>query len=282
MFHASKLLKAELPVSLRLMGLRISHFQGESVDSSQRTLSDFFRTDSGQPCNKPDMGNCSPVCDRYEVLQKTSCTQVPQAELRHREVISERAEFGGQPSLACQSSENVISPRLDQQLGPVAECSGTFNTACDRDQVADPLEKSENKGDVSSSYKRGTSLGDFSFQTDDYDRALECRLLSAMKWVDDNHCSLCKLEIPASFTYERQEHMDFHFAQMLQQEYSSGGSVEELSRSSKEESKRLHSPSRKEMPPKKGRLGRAESSKEKSRHLPIDAFFSKTHVQHQL
>eukprot|EP00250_Pteridium_aquilinum_P015548 c22641_g1_i1 orf=47-2035(+) len=258
LLHASKLLKAELPVSLRLMGLRISHFQGESLDLNQRTLADFFCTDSKPACDisNSNTGN-STACENEE---KSTCTQVPIFE----SCCPERTGHGESPSLACPGFLSLDPPSTIS--------NDAFNAAYDTARVAD---KSEDKGDFSSLHKRRTVVGDSCFKTVDHDSALECRMLSEMKWVDDNHCSLCKLEIPSFLAYERQEHMDFHFAQMLQQKYSNGGDVEELSRSFKEESKRHSSPSCKETPPKKGRVGKPESSKEKNKHLPIDAFFSK-------
>ncbi|KAK2459046.1 DNA-directed DNA polymerase [Trifolium repens] len=45
--HASKLLKAELPVSVRLIGLRVSQFNGEKFgatpDPTQKTITNFIR-----------------------------------------------------------------------------------------------------------------------------------------------------------------------------------------------------------------------------------------------
>lgn len=39
-------------------------------------------------------------------------------------------------------------------------------------------------------------------------------------WVDDYKCSICSIELPPSFTEERQEHSDFHLAERLQGEES--------------------------------------------------------------
>ncbi|KAF6167069.1 hypothetical protein GIB67_041324 [Kingdonia uniflora] len=53
----------------------------------------------------------------------------------------------------------------------------------------------------------------------------ETRILSANPkehslWFDDYKCSLCGAELPPSFVEERQEHSDYHFAQLLQKEES--------------------------------------------------------------
>lgn len=37
-------------------------------------------------------------------------------------------------------------------------------------------------------------------------------------WVDGYICSLCGFELPPGFEEERQEHSDFHLAEMLQQQ----------------------------------------------------------------
>lgn len=37
-------------------------------------------------------------------------------------------------------------------------------------------------------------------------------------WIDDYICSLCGFELPPGFEEERQEHSDYHLAEMLQQE----------------------------------------------------------------
>lgn len=39
-------------------------------------------------------------------------------------------------------------------------------------------------------------------------------------WIDGYICSLCGFELPPSFIEERQEHADYHFAEMLQKEES--------------------------------------------------------------
>lgn len=41
-----------------------------------------------------------------------------------------------------------------------------------------------------------------------------------LMWLDDYKCSLCGVELPPTFALERQEHSDFHLAEMLQAEES--------------------------------------------------------------
>lgn len=44
-------------------------------------------------------------------------------------------------------------------------------------------------------------------------------------WLNDYKCSICGIEMPASFVEERQEHFDFHLAEKLQKEESGADST---------------------------------------------------------
>lgn len=230
--HAFKLLKAELPVSLRLMGLRISHFQGESLDVNQRTLADFFSADGKQGCRFSNTGRIASSCDYDDGnLQNEAPPLKP--------CCPESTKTRESPSLACPDfGINDVSLESPMASGS-SHCS-------------------EGQGDVHTLPERMLS-GDH-------------RLLNEMKWVDDTYCSFCKLEIPSFLEDDRQEHMDFHFAQMLQQKYLNGS---DLSKPFREDNKRHSSPSRKGTPPKKARGGKTESIKEKGGHHSIHAFFTR-------
>ncbi|KAI5080501.1 hypothetical protein GOP47_0003684 [Adiantum capillus-veneris] len=256
--HASKLLKAELPVSLRLMGLRVSHFQGEASDLNQRTLADFFCTNDKQVCKMSETGKVSPCDIEDDNAQRRSCMQDAALDPS----CSERIEVSCSPLLTFVNSDSTPSfdpntlTRRDHLSNAVGECvHSTFRF-----------------GDSSDVQRRRQGLGDCFHHPIDSGCAFDSRLSNEMKWVDDSYCSLCKLEIPPFLDSERQEHMDFHFAQMLQYGHINSGEQEEHSRSSKEESKRHLNPSCKGTPPKRGRLGKAEGN---GKHLPIDAFFPK-------
>lgn len=49
-------------------------------------------------------------------------------------------------------------------------------------------------------------------------------------WIDGYICSICGIEIPLSFVEERQEHSDYHFAEMLQKEESMNSNSRDLVR----------------------------------------------------
>lgn len=47
---------------------------------------------------------------------------------------------------------------------------------------------------------------------------LSCTQEGVVFWINDYMCSLCGCELPPSFVEERQEHSDYHLAEMLQKE----------------------------------------------------------------
>ncbi|KAL7119130.1 hypothetical protein ACP275_02G044200 [Erythranthe tilingii] len=75
--HATKLLKAELPVSLRLIGLRMSHFnEGVAVDAKQKTLSNFIVTES----NIHNNTSAIDIRDPSESCNSANTPQIPDLE----------------------------------------------------------------------------------------------------------------------------------------------------------------------------------------------------------
>ncbi|KAG1347920.1 hypothetical protein COCNU_06G017490 [Cocos nucifera] len=84
-------------------------------------------------------------------------------------------------------------------------------------------------------------------------------------WVDGYICSVCGIEMPPSFIEERQEHSDYHLAEMLQEEESVYGT----GHLTRERSVRK-APQAKENARKK-----QKTSPKEGKHIPIDAFFIK-------
>ncbi|XP_052621259.1 DNA polymerase kappa isoform X2 [Lactuca sativa] len=78
--HASKLLKAELPVSLRLIGLRMSHFNedkgGSGVsDPTQRTLLNFIKSGESNKETVVDEENSDPCFEHFsEIDDQNICS----------------------------------------------------------------------------------------------------------------------------------------------------------------------------------------------------------------
>lgn len=292
MFHSSKLLKAELPLSLRLMGLRISHFQGDVADPSQRTLADFICTnsmESGKVLN-PDAENIDQLHPSFYSSQTVGLQQLN--NMGHESMNS--LPSGIFPEMAdteassitplcgsAHSPEALPDSRTRQTSEIHSESTSTSGRIPRRSQVKYLFQKCVKNSD-SCSHAGGVLPNNFmlesqtEFQAHDCDTFMESSFPCMMVWVDDKYCSLCGLEIPASFAYERQEHSDFHYAQRLQQEYSKCRQAVNMSQDLKEQSKRHHSPTSKERASKKPSIAKPESSRQRNRNIPIDAFFSKT------
>ncbi|KAH7291826.1 hypothetical protein KP509_29G037100 [Ceratopteris richardii] len=212
LIHASKLLKAELPLSLRLMGLRVSHFQGDSSFLNQRTLAEYF-----------SVGNSA---------------------------------GSGSSEISLASGSSVV-PSFTAEVSELSQKNG------------------KNTDGTNSKIRDGT-LVDCFFQGTDSGSALDCPpLLKEMRWIDDLQCSLCKLEIPSFLETERQEHVDFHFAELLQRRYADGFDLEAGSQGVETQTRRHLSQPYKGTLSKRGHIDRAIDSKGKRKCLSIDAFFSK-------
>ncbi|VAI02591.1 unnamed protein product [Triticum turgidum subsp. durum] len=208
LIYAKKLLKAEMPLSLRLMGLRMSHFSGEKDDSTsptQKTLDRFFHSSD----------------DEYSIHDAEKDVSIDQ-QSSHDEnsSVPEGASSVNYDNEATSSSWKVTQTEKFDELGDL-----TSSKAC------------------ASSSKPGQHF-----------------------WVDGYICSLCGFELPPCFEEERQEHSDFHLAEMLQQEEA----VDNTARLSKE--RLAERPcSTTSTPTAKKKL---KSSKE-GKHIPIDSFFLK-------
>ncbi|KAL3614350.1 hypothetical protein CASFOL_042424 [Castilleja foliolosa] len=196
--HAKKLLKAELPVSLRLMGLRMSHFaEGkEDVvnDPKQRTLSNFIVTGenaSGRGHEDQALSESKLIDDGHDLGS-------------HRET-SFCSDDTHEP---CESVDYVDVPDLDpsdtRHFHNEAE-KGSFDLQVDNHDLAKAFQSAE------SSKNRRTSADDEAMPTQQKQK-------EAMFWLHDYQCSVCGIEMPPSFVEERREHFDFHFAERLQDE----------------------------------------------------------------
>uniref|UniRef100_A0A453HF09 DNA-directed DNA polymerase n=1 Tax=Aegilops tauschii subsp. strangulata TaxID=200361 RepID=A0A453HF09_AEGTS len=236
LIYAKKLLKAEMPLSLRLMGLRMSHFSGEKDDSTsptQKTLDRFFHSsDINSNTNGTNGASCIDVsgghndcndattkdeCSIHDAEKDVSIDQQPSHE--ENSSVAEGASSVNYDNEAASSSWKVTQTEKFDELGDL-----TSSKAC------------------ASSSKPGQHF-----------------------WVDGYICSLCGFELPPCFEEERQEHSDFHLAEMLQQEEA----VDSTARLSKE--RLAERPCSTSTPTPKKKL---KSSKE-GKHIPIDSFFLK-------
>ncbi|KAL9231958.1 hypothetical protein vseg_007116 [Gypsophila vaccaria] len=260
LLHAKKLLKAELPVSLRLIGLRVSQFSEDSVgpsNPSQKSITNFvifgdasrsnthgdaslrLKDNDGTDHIDDDLATCehsydsanldafvrepqSEFCDNTDPLSNILARESAPGSIKHVSMLQE--------SDACQSSDIKLHVR---------DCE---------------------KADTSSS-------GCPSAKNDDPVPPLSLQV--QFQWVDDYKCSICGIEMPPEFVYERQEHSDFHFAERLQEECSSSSITDHSSDTSKRgiQKDQIASPNRQK---------RRKSVAEQGKYVPIDKFFKKT------
>ncbi|KAJ1381624.1 UmuC domain [Sesbania bispinosa] len=208
--HASNLLKAELPISVRLIGLRISQFNGDKCgdtsDPTQTTITSFI--------------TCGEANKKY-----SSSPDVTDHDL-------------------VGDTETELS--LDNRQTSQHDCIDLFdgNHSLDVDYQSCTVWKNDSAEEVQTSSNDATSsnyngyreeLGPTSFQgqfevinvnngsksnrLEDERPSSSCQE-TTMLWVNDYKCSLCGIELPPSFVEERLEHSDFHLAEKLQKEES--------------------------------------------------------------
>ncbi|XP_057963778.1 DNA polymerase kappa isoform X2 [Malania oleifera] len=211
--HASKLLKAELPVSLRLIGLRLSQFNedkdGAPSDPTQKSLTDFIVSGGASGRSMDDNGSLGlDVNDNQGHLDT--------ADLLDSNHVSVHCDIC---TLNNDADENERShgPRSDRisekvnadliQHSDESDQSGCF-------QLAEP--DSSFSGQL-----KGNNIDRVSKRANPDNEAVSSPNQSKqLSWVDDYKCSLCGVELPPSFVVERQEHADFHLAERLQEEES--------------------------------------------------------------
>ncbi|CAK9141364.1 unnamed protein product [Ilex paraguariensis] len=274
--HASKLLKAEVPVSLRLIGLRMSQFNedknGAQSDPTQKTISNYLI--SGDACGK-NMGDNLPLgSDASDSLF----------------LIDTETDLPNENQMT--SSDYAVPVYCNQTSGlNDGDCMLSYDTAgiepCHRplcNESNDEVEDANMMGnklkpcDTGASHLVETDSFSLSeqFEGSSLDRLKESANMSCNEagssanrkepffWVNDYKCSLCGVELPLSFLEERQEHSDFHLAERLQQEESVDLMLKQ--RFIRKDHIVSHSPCKK----------KHKSSPTGGKHLPIDMFFVKT------
>lgn len=262
--HASKLLKAELPLSLRLMGLRMSHFsdcEAGNADPLQKTLKNFVivgdastKAMSSSSSVRTDMGGNQLMVD---------------ADVDHHIDGGEKISISGSDYTYEENSMNTNSLHhleLDYQKDGAAS-----------DKDAYPAYRNDSLSEVDITQLREDGGVEALRDVQDVngenkeENIMEnpTALLSIQEeqfyWIDDYKCSLCGYELPQSFVEERQEHSDYHFAEMLQKEESHQTPRTVLQRSNQKPSSSGETKSKK----------RKVSAKD-GKYIPIDLFFSKT------
>nr|CAD1841342.1 unnamed protein product [Ananas comosus var. bracteatus] len=238
--YGSRLLKAELPLSLRLMGLRVSQFRDDkhsSLDPTQKTLTKYFLSGDTTSSDNNTLG--TRMIDKHLV-----------------------DDVEGDLSAHHESSLNDSKLILLDEKDNLLECSeltvlnnGTSSTSedglKDKDGVRFLKSESNEKTDELKNFQNNETIG-LSSQN------------SKPSWIDGYICSRCGIELPSSFEEERQEHTDYHLAEMLQEEevmqnknLVKGRSLQKLCDASPSARKKQ------------------KASSGKGKHIPIDAFFIK-------
>lgn len=233
--HASKLLKAELPVSLRLIGLRMSHFN-ENKGSTQSTLLNFMKP--GESNKEIVDEEHSDVKDGYETHNHAytdSC-------------FDHLSEFDQSICTSTNNNEEVV-----EHHGLEAnECKDKINENTPSEFDAHERRNPDLLTRIAfPDNESGCSSSDHKEQ---------------LIWLDDYKCSLCGVELPPTFVEERQEHFDFHLAEKLQEEEESAHNYNILPLKHRMMQKEAA------VGQNKGKK-KQKLSPSNGKHIPIDAYF---------
>ncbi|AQK64249.1 DNA/RNA polymerases superfamily protein [Zea mays] len=250
--YATKLIKAEMPISLRLMGLRMSQLHDEKDDpstSTQKTLDIFFRSS-----NSNSNGN------------GTTVQRITNSPGQDNDSISLTTK---EEYLAPDAGTSVSTGQQDfflhDEICFIPEQQRSLDNDTKEAVLSDPLGGTKSD-DVSSSAKVTPTK-----KLDEPDPLISPKAVSSsskpdqQSWIDGYICSICGFELPPGFEEERLEHSDFHLAETLQQEEAVDGTRHISNESWVAERPRSTAPT-----PKK----KLKSSKE-GKHIPIDSFFTK-------
>ncbi|VFQ78262.1 unnamed protein product [Cuscuta campestris] len=122
--HASKLLKAELPVSLRLIGLRVSQFMEENAnpsDPTQRTLSNFVvQGDVAREEEDDHVPSCSDISENLFTGDMCSDFPTKSSEISQRDKVEVNV---CKPSDASNSSRPSTELQLEVAANETGHCS---------------------------------------------------------------------------------------------------------------------------------------------------------------
>lgn len=266
--YASKLLKAELPISLRLMGLRLSHLNEDNIgspsDPTQKTLNNFIVSGDLSRKNLDDPKSLGlDINDQHLMNNMEGSFSIESHELQH---------YGIRDPL---DSNNL------QDLN-VHHCTYTDSVEAEKihepssNKIADKVITKDMAGEVSQRKESGLSLPGqlegaspdrMNWVIMDNEAVFSSEQKDGLVWVDDYKCSLCGIEMPPHFDEERQEHSDFHLAERLQKDESIMDSRTSTPRQRSVQKDHISSQSK--------RKKRKPSPKEGG-HLSIDMFFAKS------
>ncbi|XP_068656823.1 DNA polymerase kappa isoform X2 [Aristolochia californica] len=236
--HASKLLKAELPISLRLIGLRMSQFcNGKfgQADPTQRTLKNFIK--SGDASLKaPDSENstCSAFSNNCRMDDRKisgsiyssdasptngdACDFDESSDSDHLLVDNGRGDFpcSGSSEMNNRSEPSKCQEDAAERLRDGSSVPRTQANIIEGSEMMDTEASS-----ISEQLKEGidSNIDDICMMArifDDKQQVLSNEDEQSI-WINDYKCSVCGFELPPSFIEERQYHSDCHLAEKLQE-----------------------------------------------------------------
>ncbi|GMY38694.1 DNA polymerase kappa [Fagus crenata] len=268
--YASKLLKAELPVSLRLIGLRLSQFNADKdvapADPAQKTLTYFLIPGDVSRKSIVDNSSMGSIVNDHHLMNDTetgfsigsheACSydgrdlldssHFPDLEDNNRAIGNNDGEMDNfHEPLNNENANKVNTPERKSHHSTVSELKADSSSVKCVFSTLDEVNKRANlpDDDAVSSSNQGELL----------------------LWLNDYKCSLCGIELPPSFVEERQEHFDFHLAERLQKEESRCDTRMLRHRFSPKDS----------IASQRNRKKQKTSPKDKG-HIPIDLFFVKS------
>ncbi|MBA0603796.1 DNA polymerase kappa [Gossypium raimondii] len=275
--HASNLLKAELPISLRLIGLRVSHFNedkgGVPGDPTQKTLTTFFKSgDASRRTGDDQRSLGSDLSDLHFISEKETAISLDNNETCHHEFGDpfERKHLSDIDDKNCISSINACEmEKIELSSNKTAAMVNTADVK-ERTTKSPKRDLSRVSEDDSSVQREPEDSNPDRLNkepsTSGNEEFFSLNQMEMLFWVDDYKCSLCGAELPSSFVEERQEHSDFHLAERLQEEESGTGSSSLIPRLRIVPKDCSGSPNRRK---------KHKSSPKQGMHLPIDSFFTK-------
>ncbi|GLT47382.1 hypothetical protein SLA2020_210840 [Shorea laevis] len=273
--NASKLLKAELPVSLRLIGLRMSHFKEEEKvvfpsDPTQKTLAAFVRAGDASRNNLDDQSSLGSVDEVHLMNEMENDFCLDHHKPCHHQSGDplDSNHLSDLNCSSCNSQKNVVEQEKihDPSSNEVAGKEKTTDAQPKGKQVLQSLETDSSVPWELKSCNliRVNGNTDIHAQTND---VASSSLTEDLIWVDDYKCSLCGIELPSNFIEERQEHSDFHLAERLQKKES--GTYPPVSM-------RQRIVRKEENTANQSRQKKRKSASTKDKYLPIDTFFVKS------
>ncbi|GAV73742.1 IMS domain-containing protein/IMS_C domain-containing protein [Cephalotus follicularis] len=225
--YASKLLKAEYPVSLRLIGLRMSHLKegkvGALSDPRQKTLSHFIMSGDALK-NKGDCSSLSSEISYHIVNDTESDFSFDTRETYHSE-FRDPLDSNYLPDL--DDNSQTFGKSLGQMERILESFSDGTAEKVNAWNMAEFTHKKEQHEESQLLETESSSSGQLNRVNDEANMLNNDAIYSSNQllfWVDDHKCSLCGIELPQSFVAERQEHFDFHLAERLQNEESGANS----------------------------------------------------------